>query len=135
VATTVSSAATAASVIARPKPLLAPVMSDELGTTAITMAEIRHRIERLPDGRRKEGLLSAATDLFAAFGDLVQPFDSLAASWFGPVMVRRAGLGLPIEGFDAQIAAICRAREAALATRNVKDFLETGVDVIDPWSA
>jgi toxin FitB len=108
--------------------------TDELGTTAITMAEIRHGIERLPDGRRKEGLLSAATDLFAAFGDLVQPFDALAASWFGPVMVRRAGLGLPIEGFDAQIAAICWAREAALATRNVKDFLETGVDIIDPWS-
>jgi predicted nucleic acid-binding protein len=108
--------------------------ADELGTTAITMAKIRHGIERLPDGRRKEGLLSAATDLFAAFGDLVQPFDALAASWFGPVMVRRAGLGLPIEGFDAQIAAICWAREAALATRNVKDFLETGVDIIDPWS-
>jgi predicted nucleic acid-binding protein len=40
---------------------------------------------------------------------------------------------LPIEGFDAQIAAICRARGAALATRNVKDFRETGIDVIDPW--
>jgi toxin FitB len=33
----------------------------------------------------------------------------------------------------AQIAAICRARGAALATRNVKDLLETGVDVVDPW--
>jgi predicted nucleic acid-binding protein len=109
--------------------------ADELGTTAITVAEIRHGIERLPEGRRREALLSAATDLFAVFGDLVQPFDALAAGWFGPVMVRRAGLGLPIEGFDAQIAAICRARGADLATRNVKDFVETGVQVIDPWSA
>ena len=109
--------------------------SGELGTTAITVAEIRHGIERLPDGRRKDGLLSAATDLFAAFGNLVQPFDALAAAWFGPVMVQRARLGMPIEGFDAQIAAICRAREASLATRNVKDFLETGVAVVDPWSA
>jgi predicted nucleic acid-binding protein len=50
------------------------------------------------------------------------------------VMVRRATLGLPIEGFDAQIASICRAHRAVLATRNVKDFLETGVDIIDPWS-
>jgi len=108
--------------------------ADELATTAITVAEIRHGIELLPEGRRKDALVSAATDLFAAFGDLVQPFDAQAAGWFGPVMVRRARLGLPIEGFDAQIAAICRAREAALATRNVKDFVETGVDVIDPWS-
>lgn len=109
--------------------------ADELGTTAITVAEILHGIERLPDGRRKEDLLSAATDLFTLFGDLIQPFDTRAAAWFGPVMVRRAGLGLPIEGFDAQIAAICRALGAALATRNVKDFVETGIDVIDPWSA
>jgi predicted nucleic acid-binding protein len=109
--------------------------ADELGTTAITIAEIRHGIERLPDGRRKESLLSAATDLFAAFGNLIQPFDATAAAWFGPIMTRRARLGLPMEGFDAQIAAICRTREAALATRNVKDFRETGVDIIDPWSA
>ena len=33
----------------------------------------------------------------------------------------------------AQIAAICRTRGAALATRNAKDFRETGIDVIDPW--
>ena len=29
--------------------------ADELGTTAVTVAEIRYGIERLPDGRRKEG--------------------------------------------------------------------------------
>jgi predicted nucleic acid-binding protein len=109
--------------------------SDELGTTAITVAEIGHGIERLPDGRRKASLLSAAADLFAAFGDLVQPFDARAAGWFGPVMVQRANAGLPIEGFDAQIASICRAHAAVLATRNVKDFIETGVEVIDPWLA
>jgi predicted nucleic acid-binding protein len=106
----------------------------ELGTTAVTLAEIRHGIERLPAGRRKEGLLSAAESIFGAFGHLVQPFDAQAAEWFGPVMVQRASLGLPIAGFDAQIAAICRAQGATLATRNVKDFLETGVDLIDPWS-
>ena len=85
-------------------------------------------------GRRKEALLSAATDLFAGLGDLVQPFDGLAAAWFGPVMVRRARLGLPIQGFDALIAAICRAHGAALATRNVKDFVETGIEIVDPWA-
>jgi predicted nucleic acid-binding protein len=41
--------------------------------------------------------------------------------------------GTPIDGFDAQIASICRAHDATLATRNVKDFDSTGIDVIDPW--
>lgn len=67
------------------------------------------------------------------FGDLVHPFDAAAATWYGRITARREGLGLPIGGFDAQIAAICRTREAELATRNVRDFGETGIDVIDPW--
>lgn len=120
---------------ARVRDWVAGRRADEVGTTAITVAEIRHGIERLPDGRRKESLLTAATDVFSAFGELIQPFDTTAAVWFGAIMANRASLGLPIEGFDAQIAAICRTRGAALATRNVKDFRETGIEVIDPWAA
>ena len=41
--------------------------------------------------------------------------------------------GNPISGFDAQIAAICRSRAATLATRNTKDFTDTGIAIIDPW--
>jgi len=41
--------------------------------------------------------------------------------------------GLPVDGFDAQIAAICRVHDAALATRNVADFRGTGIEVINPW--
>jgi predicted nucleic acid-binding protein len=33
----------------------------------------------------------------------------------------------------AQIAAICRTHAAALATRNTKDFVDTGIRVINPW--
>jgi predicted nucleic acid-binding protein len=36
--------------------------------------------------------------------------------------------------FDAQIAAICQAQGADLATRNVKDFEYLGLTVIDPWN-
>jgi len=48
--------------------------------------------------------------------------------------VRRGGGG-PISGFDAQIAAIARSRNARLATRNVGDFEGCGVALIDPWRA
>jgi predicted nucleic acid-binding protein len=34
---------------------------------------------------------------------------------------------------DAQTAAICRAWTADLATRNVDDFTNKGVDVVNPW--
>jgi predicted nucleic acid-binding protein len=106
---------------------------DELCTTAITVAEIRYGLERLADGRREQSLLSAATEVFAAFSDYIQPFDADAAIWYATIVARRDRLGLPVDGFDAQIAAICRTRGAALATRNAKGVRETGIDVIDPW--
>jgi predicted nucleic acid-binding protein len=104
-----------------------------LCTTAVTVAEIRYGLERLADGRRKQSLLTAATEIFAAFGDYIQPFDAGAATWYATIVAHRDRLGLPIDGFDAQIAAICRSHTAVLATRNTKDFRETGIDVIDPW--
>ncbi len=106
---------------------------DELCTTAVTVAEIRYGLERLADGRRRQNLLAAATEVFAAFSDYIQPFDADAVIWYATIVAHRDRLGLPIDGFDAQIAAICRTRGAALATRNAKDFRETGIGVIDPW--
>ncbi len=50
-----------------------------------------------------------------------------------PARGQRA-LGHPIDGFDAQIASICRVHGASVATRNVKDFHDTGLTVIDPWA-
>jgi predicted nucleic acid-binding protein len=105
----------------------------ELRTTAITVAEIRYGIERLPEGRRKERFLAAADDVFTSFSEFVIPFDAEAAACYALIVAHRDRVGLPIDGFDAQIAAICRINGAVLATRNVKDFRETGINVVDPW--
>jgi toxin FitB len=104
-----------------------------LCTTAITVAEIGYGIERQPNGHRKDDLRAAVAEIFGIFEEQILPFDVAAAEQYGLVVSHRDALGLPIEGFDAQIAAICRARGAALATRNLADFHETGVEVINPW--
>lgn len=107
----------------------------ELCTTAVTVAEIRYGIERLPEGHRRALLRSTADEVFTAFSDQILPFDEAAASAYPGIVVRRETAGRPIDGFDAQIASICRARGAALATRNIKDFTDTGTDLIDPWTS
>lgn len=106
-----------------------------LRTTAITLAEIRYGIERLPAGRRRERLKMTADDVFAAFAARLLPFDREAAAQYGPLVVGRERAGRPIDVVDAQIASICRSRGAALATRNVRDFDATGIEVVDPWDA
>ena len=107
----------------------------DLFTTSITLAEILYGIERLPDGKRKELLRTAASDVFAAFADQVLPFDAVAAARYPTIVDIRERLGLPIDGFDAQIASICQTHRAGLATRNVKDFEHTGIVLTDPWRA
>jgi toxin FitB len=104
-----------------------------LYTTAVTVAEIRYGIARLPEGQRRESLHQAANEIFAAFPRQVLPFDLAAAGAYADVVAGRERLGHPIDGSDAQIAAICRTQVASLATRNTKDFTDTGIEVIDPW--
>ncbi len=107
----------------------------ELYTTSITLAEILYGIERLRHGRRKDLLRTAANDVFSAFPEHVLAFDMPAAAECARIVTHRKHAGLPIDGFDAQIAAVCRMHDAALATRNVKDFHDTGIHVVDPWHA
>lgn len=105
----------------------------ELYTTSITLAEIRYGIERLPVGRRRDLLRTVAEDVFSMFAEHILPFDFRAAAAYAGIVSHRERFGAPIDGFDAQIVSICSTHDATLATRNVKDFQNTGVDLIDPW--
>jgi predicted nucleic acid-binding protein len=107
----------------------------ELCTTVITLAEIRYGIARLPEGRRKRTLLDTADDVFRTFSDQILPVDEAAAKQYAIIASSRERAGKAITGFDALIAAVCRSRSAALATRNVPDFDGLGIEVIDPWAA
>jgi predicted nucleic acid-binding protein len=107
----------------------------ELFTTSITEAEIFYGIELLTKGKRREGLLSGAEAMFAEdLAGRIFGFESDAARMFSAIAAHRRALGRPISHADAQIAAIAQVRGAKLATRNVADFNDCGLDVIDPWN-
>ena len=111
-----------------------PVTS--LFTTTITQAEILYGIAILPEGKRKYELYQAASLMFAEdFIGRVLPFDESAAVAFANISAQRRASGNPISQADAQIAAICYSRNAAIATRNVADFADCGIFIINPWSA
>jgi predicted nucleic acid-binding protein len=110
--------------------------AEETAITAITAAELRYGVRRMPDGRRKTELSEAVSALINTdFRDRVEPFDVLAADQYADVVTARERAGQPISVSDAQIAAICRVLNATLATRNTSDFTGTGVDLINPWKA
>ncbi len=106
----------------------------EVATTAVTAAELRYGVARLPDGHRKRELTAVIRGILAEdFYGRVLPFDERASIRYADVVTGRERIGRPIGVADAQIAAICRDPGATLATRNTADFEETGIELVDPW--
>jgi hypothetical protein len=110
--------------------------ASSLFTTTVCEAEIFYGVALLPPGRRRTALAQAVATIFAEeFFGRILPFDSAAARAFAEIAAARRRLGRPIDDFDAQTAAIARSCSAAIATRNVDDFADCGIVVIDPWRA
>jgi predicted nucleic acid-binding protein len=102
--------------------------------TAVTAAELQYGVARLPNGRRKTVLTMQVAELLAEdFQGQILPFGVNAAAYYAQIAAAREQEGQPISMADAQIAAICLHHDAELATRNIKDFTDTGVHVHDPW--
>ena len=107
----------------------------ELFVTAVTEAEVRTGIAFLPGGRRRSRIAEAADRAFGGlFADRVLPFDSQAARVYAGIAAAGRAAGRPVSQADGQIAAIVRSRGMALATRNIRDFADVGIDLIDPWA-
>ena len=90
----------------------------------------------MPTGRRRDRLASEIEAMIREdFEGRLLPFDSEAARAYAELASARRAAGRPISIADCQIAAIARSRGMAVATRNVRDFTDMGVAVINPWSS
>ena len=108
--------------------------TSSLYLTAVNEAELRYGLAIMPRGRRRDGLASALERMLrGGFASRILPFDSDAARAYAEIASARRTAGRPASLADSQIAAIARSRGMAVATRNVRDFAEMGIDVIDPW--
>jgi toxin FitB len=107
---------------------------ETLFTTTVTQAEMLYGVGLLPNGQRRRRLETAVAALFAEdFNGRVLPFDGVAATAYAVIAAERQRMGHPISQFDAQIAAITQSRGGRLATRNVVDFENCGLDTLNPW--
>lgn len=105
-----------------------------LATTTLTVAEIGAGLAVMPVGARQIDLRSRATQLLThAFGERIFGFDANAATVYSDLFALRRRIGRPSSGFDLLIAAIAHTRGMVVATRNVDDFSECGLHLINPW--
>ena len=109
--------------------------SGALYLSAVSEAELRAGVAFLPAGRRRDRLAAEVDAVVREdFAGRILPFDSAAARAYAAIDASRRSMGRPILEADCQIAAISRARDAAVATRNAADFEHCGIPIIDPWA-
>ena len=109
--------------------------SAQLYVSAVTIGEIEYGLRILPDGKRRRDLRECFNRYIArAFPSRILTYDEAAARVYGRLMGARRAIGRPMSLPDGQIAAIAAAHRFAIATRNVKDFEECGIELINPFT-
>ncbi len=110
--------------------------AESIWITSITLFETRLGLALLPAGRRRQTLELAFDRLLKEdLENRVLDFDSAAATEAASLAAARQKAGRPVDMRDTQIAGIALARNATLATRNVRHFAELKVPIVDPWEA
>jgi toxin FitB len=98
------------------------------------LAELRYGAELLPSSPRRErirGLIDRLeTDTYRG---RIFPLDVTAATEFGRLAAQRERAGRQMKPMDALIAAIALSQQAILATRDVRDFANIGLELINPF--
>lgn len=105
-----------------------------LALSAITLAELRYGIARLPDGKRKSSLIRFWDMTRDRFKGRIFAFDERTAEIYGDIVAEAEQQGQRLNVADAQIAAIALAHRMSVATRDTGDFENTGVTIINPWT-
>ncbi len=107
----------------------------ELCISAMTWGELQRDVARLPKSKRRSELTTWLEQLEAGFEDRILAFDQKASEAWAPMTVQTETQGKSMAAFDSIIAATARAHKCKLVTRNVRDFANAGVEVINPWQS
>ncbi len=107
---------------------------DTLFLSAITVAELRAGVARLPAGKRRAGLHeNLEKRVLPLFAGRVLPFDLACTQAYAALKVKARVSGVAIATADDYMAAIAAANGFAVATRDAALFTAAGVTVINPW--
>ena len=106
---------------------------DRIFLSVVSLAEIRFGVERLAPGRRRNRLDRwLREELSERFEGRIVPVDRRVADACGRLLARARRAGRGLGAMEALIAATCLASDLVLATRNLGDFEELGVELFTP---
>lgn len=103
---------------------------------SVVIAEVRFGLQRMPSGQRQAAFFKQFSSLLQIlFIGRVLGFAQQEAEIYAILRAAREAQGKPMSICDAQIAAIARVHDFAVATRNTKDFEGCGIRLINPFDS
>ena len=126
--------------LAKPKPDAQVVAwlrdhEQELYVSTITIGELRRGIEKLPSGKRRTVLQSWLSGICQRMDGRILSFNSSIAHVWGQLLADWEKKGITVPSLDSQLAATAHRHSLTMVTRNVSDFQNTGVKLLNPFEA
>ena len=102
--------------------------------SAVSIGEIKNGICLLGDTRKARELSKWLDELEASFGPRVLSVNVTVAECWGRILAESSRAGAPRPAVDALIAATARVDNLVLVTRNERDMLGMGVELLNPFA-
>lgn len=104
--------------------------------SVLTLGEIRKGLAQLSQSKRRTRLETwLDVELRARFAGRLLPVDEEVANRWGLLTARAKQEGKLLATIDGLLAATALHYDLTLVTRNVSDFAETQVPVLNPWES
>jgi predicted nucleic acid-binding protein len=114
---------------------LAGTNEDQVFLSVVTLAELRHGIERMATGRRQRQLGAwLENEIPMRFEGRVLSIDPAIADACGKLVARSEAEGRPVEAMDAFLAATALVHQLTLVTRNTAHFDSILKALLNPWT-
>lgn len=107
---------------------------EESYLSVITLHELHYGLNLLPFGQRRNAITVHLKNLLLEYHDYILPITPNEAAQAADVRAKAKQQGKIVHLADALIASTASTHKLIVATRNVKDFENLDVEIVNPWN-
>ena len=101
--------------------------------SALTIGEIRKGVERLPSGPKRAHIKNWIVDVRVRFAGRILPLTEDTFSIWGNMYANLQKRGIVRPTLDSFLEVTALEHDLILVTRNVRNFRDSQVTILNPW--
>ncbi len=106
---------------------------DDTYLSALTVGEIKKGVSKLPSGKRKAHIQNWLEVVRKQFSGRILPLTEDTFSVWGKMMAEFEKSGIVRPALDSLLEATALENDLVLVTRNVRNFKDSQVTILNPW--